>query len=128
MALFIRIVGFAFALGLLLFGIGWLGGGDVKLIVASALWFDLSGLFSLLIYITLSGGILGLILIFARRLVPQRSRERLGWPALQIRGPIPYGIAVSVGVILAVLLHGPNPTGLRELQDIKLEAFPEAPR
>jgi len=109
-----------FGLGIVLFAVRWLGGGDVKLLAASSIWFDLSGGVILLIYVTLCGGVLGLALILGRRMMTTGFRERIGWPGLQVRGPIPYGVAIAAGVIMAIMIHGPNPSGRLVLQDLHL--------
>lgn len=115
------------ALGIALFAARWLGGGDVKLLAAGALWFDLSGGIALFVYMSLCGGLLSLLLVFGRRMIPVAARERLGWPALKARGPIPYGIAISTGILMALALNGPNPSGHGTLPNLDLSAFPSAP-
>ena len=114
------------ALGIGLFAAGWLGGGDVKLLAAGALWFDLSGGLWLFIYMSLSGGLLSLLLVFGRRIIPAAAPDKLRWPALRPKGPIPYGIAISTGIALALALHGPDPSGRKMLPDVDLSAFPAA--
>ena len=87
------------AVGTFAFGRGWMGGGDIKLLAASALWFDLSAGWKLLVSIALVGGIEALVIIVLRRLPwPDGLRTR----ALLLRrsGPIPYGIAIALGVAL----------------------------
>lgn len=101
-----------FAIGLLLFAIHWLGGGDVKLLAAASIWFDFSGGLLLLIYVALCGGVLGLALILGRRVTTERFRRRSGWPAVQIGGPIPYGVAIAAGVMMTIMVHGANPNGI----------------
>lgn len=102
---------FAFSLsaGLLLFSRKWLGGGDVKLFAASALWFDFHAAPYLLMAITLGGGVLGLLFILVRRLLPKNTAELTGWVCLKPKGPIPYGIAIAVGSILCGQFYGFNP-------------------
>lgn len=99
-----------FGVGLGLFALGWLGGGDVKLLAAVSLWFDFSGIVPLIFYIGLVGGALVPILALLRRTVPAGVRDRLQWAIFVRRGPIPYGIAIAVGAILCVFLQGVNPT------------------
>lgn len=119
--LFLIIVAF----GIALFAARWLGGGDVKLLAAIALWFDLRGGLALFVYMSLFGGLLSLLLVFARRFVPEPARERLGWPGLKPKGPIPYGVAIAAGALLTIALQGPNPSGVPKLPDFKLSAFPK---
>lgn len=111
------------AVGIGLFAAKWFGGGDIKLLAAAAIWFDLKGGIALFVYMSLCGGLLSLVLIFARRLVPAAVRGRLDWPGLMPRGPIPYGVAISTGIVVALLLQGPNPNGRPRLPDLKLDAF-----
>lgn len=95
--------------GALMFARNWLGGGDVKLLAAIALWFDFSGGLALLAYVTLGGGLLSLLFILVRRTTPATIREGSGIAALQSRGPIPYGLAIAAGATLCLHWHGPNP-------------------
>lgn len=114
-------------LGIALFAARWLGGGDVKLLAAIALWFDLRGGLALFVYMSLAGGLLSLLLVFGRRLIPAAARDRLGWPGLKPKGPIPYGVAIVAGALMAIALQGPNPSGRPKLPDLNLSAFPKAP-
>lgn len=87
------------AVGTFMFGRGWMGGGDIKLLAASALWFDLSNGWRLLIAIALAGGVEALLIIVLRRLPwPDGLRSKL--LLLKRGGPIPYGIAIALGVVL----------------------------
>ena len=56
--------------GLTLFSRGWLGGGDVKLLAAIALWFDFKGAAALFLWIGLGGAALAIVFILLRRLLP----------------------------------------------------------
>ena len=80
-----------FLLLALAFQIGVMGGGDVKLAAALALWFSPIGTLRFLVYMSLAGGILTLVVIAIHRL---RSREG--------RPEIPYGVAIAIGA-LAIL-------------------------
>jgi prepilin peptidase CpaA len=87
-----------FAVGLLLFALGWMGGGDVKLLVAAAAWTGLAGLPVLLIGMALGGGLLALVLILTRtgaRLAdfPHERMPRV----FQLGAPMPYAIAITLG-------------------------------
>lgn len=87
------------ALGTFMFGRGWMGGGDIKLLAASALWFDLSSGWKLLVAIAIAGGLEALAVILLRRMPwPQRWRDRV--LLLKRREGIPYGIAIALGVAL----------------------------
>ena len=96
---------FAVLVGLLiigtpLFATGKMGGGDVKLIAAAGLWFDLRGALVMLLWVVLAGGLLALLILLLRLFgwsEPARERVRL----LKRGGGIPYGVAIAAGAILA---------------------------
>lgn len=111
----------AFALGLMLFSRGLLGGGDVKLLAALALWFDLKGALLFVTLMALSGGVLALLLMAIRRMLPEGMTGEDGWALLRRRGPIPYGLAITAGALLAIHIDGVNPspaTTLQRLNDL----------
>src|SRR5688500_3694517 len=56
-----------------LFSAGWLGGGDIKLLAASATWFMLDGGWRMLAAVALIGGLLTLVALLVRRLRPRES-------------------------------------------------------
>lgn len=97
------------ALGVLAFGAHWLGGGDVKLLAATALWFDITGAAWLIGAIAILGAAIALLFIFFRRLVPEPILLRSGMVSLKRRGPIPYGLAISGGAIAAILMGQVSP-------------------
>ncbi|WP_375196221.1 prepilin peptidase [Sphingobium sp.] len=106
-----------FALGCGLFALRWMGGGDVKLMAACALWFDWLGAVPWFIYITVGGGLLALVIMAGRRLVPQTARANSSLAIFAAKGPIPYGVAIALGTIMALYLTGPNPSGMARLPD-----------
>ena len=52
-----------------------------------------------------------------RRLVPQRVREGSSIALFDKKGPIPYGVAIALGTIMALYMAGPNPSGAARLPD-----------
>lgn len=100
-----------FGVGLGLFALKWLGGGDVKLFAATALWFDFSGIIPLVFYVTMAGAGLTIILALLRRMVPAGVKSRFEWAIFERKGPIPYGVAIAIGAILCIYLQGVNPGG-----------------
>lgn len=87
-----------FAIGLLLFALGWMGGGDVKLLVAAAAWTGLAGLPALLIGMALGGGLLALLLILTRMGARLASLPAERMPRVfQRDAPMPYAIAITIG-------------------------------
>jgi prepilin peptidase CpaA len=65
---------------------GMMGGGDVKLAAALALWFPPAGILKLLILMSIAGGVLTLVI-----LLWHRTKRREGRPE------IPYGVAIAFG-------------------------------
>lgn len=104
-----------FAMGCGLFAMRWMGGGDIKLLAACALWFDWLGAVPWLVYITVGGGVLALLIIIGRRMVPQSVRTGSSVAIFAARGPIPYGVAIALGTIMALYTAGPNPSGMAGL-------------
>ena len=77
-----------FVLFALLFAIGCMGGGDVKLLGALALWFPWQAILSMLMLMAVLGGVVTIITV-----VHHRMTRRLGQPQ------IPYGIAISLAAL-----------------------------
>jgi prepilin peptidase CpaA len=101
-----------FAGGLVLFQMQAMGGGDVKLLAAAALWVGWGvGLVTFLVYVGLVGGALVLLLLVLRRnlmmvLVWASPRLPQSWPRVLTHGEkVPYGVAIAVGAI-GIALQG----------------------
>ncbi|WP_129267665.1 A24 family peptidase [Bradyrhizobium betae] len=95
---------------------GWIGGGDVKLLVALSIGLPLTGVIQLLTVTALAGGVLALVHLMMRllpypRLAPDGSSfarrvyavER--WRHLR-HAPLPYGVAIASGGIWTVFSRG----------------------
>jgi prepilin peptidase CpaA len=83
------------------FAMGWIGGGDAKLAAATALWFGFDYLLDYLIYASLFGGALTLILIQFRKLPLPAPLARQAW-ILRLHeagGGVPYGIALAAAAL-----------------------------
>lgn len=99
---------FFLVLGILLFALGWMGGGDAKLIAAVALWLGPTPeLAQFLLLSAVAGGVLTLAVLLARRcLAPvtgQASLDRL----LSPQNGVPYGVALAfAGLTVAPALPG----------------------
>lgn len=72
----------------ILFAIGAMGGGDVKMIAALALWLPISSLLPMLFVMALAGGALTIIMLIAHKV--RKSAGIL---------EIPYGVAIAAGGI-----------------------------
>jgi prepilin peptidase CpaA len=95
--------GATFVFTLLLFARGLIGGGDVKLMSATALWVGLGGLTAFALLMALFGAGLAAMLLAARRLLP-RPTGGGRWYAhlLAPEAGVPYGIAIA-GAGLALM-------------------------
>jgi len=91
------------AIGTPLFAAGKLGGGDIKLLAVTGLWFPIQGAVLMLAFVMIGGGILALALI-AVRTFSWSDRARETSKLLKRGGGIPYGVAISAGSIVAVAL------------------------
>jgi prepilin peptidase CpaA len=90
-------------LGTAMFARGVLGGGDVKVLAAASLWFNLAGGAKMLLAVVLSGGVLALLVIVARLVNWGAAAQRL--PFLRPGAGIPYGIAIAAGALIAAALQ-----------------------
>ncbi len=81
---------------------GWIGGGDAKLAAATAMWLGFGYLLNYLVYASLLGGALTLLLI-EFRLVPLPGLLAGQFWAQRLHrqdGDIPYGIALAGAALL----------------------------
>jgi prepilin peptidase CpaA len=89
------------AAGFTCFAFGWIGGGDAKLAAATALWFGFSYLLDSLVYASLFGGALTLLLIQFRLLPLPAPLARHQW-IMRLHekgGGVPYGIALAAAAL-----------------------------
>jgi prepilin peptidase CpaA len=109
----IDIIGWSFAGGVFIlaagmFALGWIGGGDAKLMAAAALWVGLRGLAPFALYTGLAGGALALGLVALRSawirpfvVAGPAWTRRLATPGESA----PYGVAIAVGALAAFAAH-----------------------
>jgi len=84
----------AFAVLAGLFALGAMGGGDVKLLTALALWIEPLWFLRLLVVMALLGGIL--TILFAAWHVTRRRKDKLA---------IPYGLAIASAGLWVLSVH-----------------------
>jgi len=89
------------AVGTPMFAAGKLGGGDVKLLAAAGLWFDLRGGLWMLIAVAIAGGVLALLVLVVRSF-GWRDELRRRVVLLRPGGGIPYGVAIAAGSLIAM--------------------------
>ena len=84
------------------FAMGWVGGGDAKVAAAAALWFGFGQLLNYLLYASLFGGALTLLLLQFRQWPLPYQLAGQAW-LLKLHAKesgIPYGIALAIGALL----------------------------
>jgi prepilin peptidase CpaA len=91
MAIQIGIAAVVLALFCVAFHFGQMGGGDVKLIAALALWLPFAPLMQMLLLMSVLGGALTLVMLIEHKL---RKKERV----LEI----PYGVAIAIAALLGL--------------------------
>ena len=86
---------------MVLFQLRLFGGGDAKLLAAASLWVGYQQLLPFLVWVTLFGGVLA-VLMLAYRSVPAAVLPLPDWALrLHKRGEgIPYGVAISAGALV----------------------------
>ena len=84
------------------FAMGWVGGGDAKVAASAALWFGFSHLLNYLVYTSLFGGALTLLLLQFRQWPLPYPLAGQDW-LLRLHAKetgIPYGIALAIGALV----------------------------
>jgi prepilin peptidase CpaA len=84
------------------FAMGWVGGGDAKIAASAALWFGFGHLLDYLVYASLFGGALTLLLLqFRQWPLPYVFVDQSWLLRLHSKDSgIPYGIALALGALM----------------------------
>ena len=85
-ALQLGVAALVFCLFAIAFAFGAMGGGDVKLVAAIALWLPAQSVLALLFIMSVAGGALTLAMLIRHRLARQTGQLE-----------IPYGVAIAFG-------------------------------
>ncbi len=80
-----------FALFAAAFSVGWMGGGDVKMIGALALWLPVQALLFMLMLMSVIGGVLTVVMML------DHWRRKPGGAV-----EIPYGVAIAMAAMIAL--------------------------
>jgi prepilin peptidase CpaA len=94
-ALLVLLVCFGF------FAAGWIGGGDAKLAAATALWLGFDHLLGYVLYASMLGGALTLLILQVRTMPLPAMLWGREWAERlhQANGGIPYGIALAAAAL-----------------------------
>ncbi|WP_258191199.1 prepilin peptidase [Sphingomonas sp. PP-CE-3G-477] len=79
------------AVFLVAFHFGMMGGGDVKLIVALALWLPFPAFLSMLMVMSIAGGVVTIVMMIERRIKKNSGQIE-----------VPYGVAIAFAGLLAI--------------------------
>jgi prepilin peptidase CpaA len=94
---------------------GGIGGGDVKMAAAVAIWVGLGGMIRYALAVAAAGGVIALVMYFSsRKAIRQDIKTNLTLAALQQTLPtvevgaagrpsVPYGLAITAGAVFALL-------------------------
>lgn len=98
----------ALVIGMAMFALNWVGGGDAKLFAATALWMAWPGVLGFVLATALAGGALALLLLQMRSNLVRPYLERgPAWVNRLVTAPdAPYGLAIAIGA-LAMLPQSP---------------------
>lgn len=93
----------ALLVGMGLFAMRIIGGGDAKLMSASCLWLGLTGSGMFMLWTGMAGGVFCLMLIYARTQIRPYVSSGPGWvhQLLEPKADIPYGVAIAIGALMA---------------------------
>ena len=99
----------ALLVGLGLFAVRWIGGGDAKFYAGIACWFPLGQALFLLVSVSL----VGLVLALGMLVVLRRKPRRGGLPQPDDRNDafrqVPFGVAIALGGLMALAMKGGMP-------------------
>jgi len=105
----VAMVGLIFITGILLFSFRLVGGGDVKLLMASCLMIRYPDYFSFFTAMALFGAVLAititLLRLFAQSPIPLFLGPRVASSLSAIRPVLPYGVAIAAAGIVTLLLQ-----------------------
>lgn len=86
-----------------LFVAGVIGGGDAKLLAATALWMGWRNLLSFVLLTALAGALIALILLITRRLAAGRPKGNHWYSrVLSESEGVPYGLAISAAGLASI--------------------------
>jgi len=98
----------ALLVGMVLFALRWIGGGDAKFMAATCLWLGLTGSGMFLLWTAVMGGVFSVALMIARTHARPHLWRAPSWLAglMEPKGDIPYGVAIAAGALIAFPASG----------------------
>lgn len=100
--------GVVLLVGMVMFFMKWIGGGDSKLVAAYSLWIGLPMLPVFLFYMATAGAILGIMALILKKWKPFKTTQTQSWVARVQSGEsvVPYGIPIVFGSVVTFILLG----------------------
>jgi prepilin peptidase CpaA len=100
--------GAVFLVTLVLYALKLLGAGDSKFMASIGLWIGIQGLMPFLFYMSLMGGVLAGITLYLRKNPKLKNMPEGSWFDVAQNGDqrLPYGIAISIGAVIAFVANG----------------------
>ena len=95
-AIQVAVAGGVFAVLAATFYMGMMGGGDVKLAAAIALWFRPFTTLKILVIMSLAGGLLTLIVLAVHK---KRAKAPIPGDSPAVKPEVPYGVAIAIGAL-----------------------------
>ena len=93
-----------FTVGVGMFALGWLGGGDAKLFAATSLWWVWGDVWPYdLVYTAIAGGVLAIFLLVGRKYLPVKVLTT-DWMHRLFKDEkkMPYGLALAFGALMTL--------------------------
>lgn len=104
----VAVAGAVLLVGFAMFALNLLGGGDVKMLAATALWAGPKLIATLLVYTSFAGGILAMVFAGAAlvRAFWKKNEQSPGCPDVVPwhKTPVPYGLAIACGGVSALYI------------------------
>ncbi len=96
--------GVGLALGMAMFAVNWVGGGDAKLFAMACLWLGWNALYQYALTASLLGGVLTVALLMFRRVPLPASLAAQPWllRLADCESGVPYGIALSIAALVVL--------------------------
>ena len=94
----------ALVIGMAMFALNWIGGGDAKLFAASAMWLGWPASMEFVVVTAMAGGVLTFALLGLRSpMIRPYVLSGPGWinRLAEPKGDLPYGVAIAVGALVA---------------------------
>ena len=87
--------------GYIVFALKWMGGGDIKLLTACALWVGLANLADFVFLVAVIGGVFSVGVWGIRKVLPLLPKKPASLPRILREGePVPYGVAIAFGFLI----------------------------